>query len=464
MDTPYLITGDGVKTAVPPGYGLRQHVLSPLETLAQSISTIAPSTSAALTFSLVFTLAGEGTCVAYVIATFAIVLIALCIAVFARDSASPGSLFIYTRSTLPPVFSAVTAWALLFAYVLTASSVIGGFINYAYVFLGSSGCYVPPALLALIAAGGAVWIAYRDVKLSARMMLCVEAVSVSLIAFVIGITLWKHGMHIDTEQIRLRGVSWSGVSLGGMLAIFSFVGFESATTLGTEAREPLKTIPQALIQSAILAGVFFIVCAYGEVLGFRGAPVSLGQSTAPLRYLSLQGGIRLVGPVIDAGVLVSMFAATLGCIIAAGRLLMLMAHHGLVHRLFSRTHSRHETPLMASLLAAVLAVAPVTVVAERGASGADIYGWMGTLAVFGFLTAYALAVIAMTQHLRRRSSLGARWVVLAAGAIVVIAAAVFGTLFPVPPPPYRYFPYIYAVYLLGGTGWYFAARVRERRG
>jgi len=463
MDAAELITGDGVKTPVDPDYGLRQHVLSPVETLAQSVSTIAPSTSAALTISLVFTLAGQGTCVAYAIAMVAMVLVAICIAVFARDSASPGSLFVYTRMTLPPIISALTGWALLFAYLLTASSVIGGFMNYVYVFLGGAGRYVPPAAPAFVAAGGAVWIAYKDIKVSARMMLYVEAISVSLIAFVIGATLWRHGLQFDWEQIRLRGVSMSGVSLGGMLAIFSFVGFESATTLGTEAREPLRTIPRALIQSALLAGVFFIICAYGEVMGFRGAPVTLGQSVAPLRYLSAQAGIGFVGPVIDAGVLVSMFAATLGCVIAAGRLLLLMAHHGLVHKRLSRTHSRNETPATASVLAGLLAVAPVVVVAERGASGADIYGWMGTLAVYGFLTAYGLATVAMVQHLRDKGRLSAGWSVLAGGAIVVLLGAVVGTVFPVPPAPYRYFPYIYAAYLLAGVGWYAVTRLREAR-
>ena len=35
----------------------------------------------------------------------------------------------------------------------------------------------------------------------------------------------------------------SGLRLGLVLALFSFVGFESATTLGSEAHNPLKTIP-----------------------------------------------------------------------------------------------------------------------------------------------------------------------------------------------------------------------------
>ena len=451
----------GTKEAEP-AYGLRQHVLSPLETLAQSVSTIAPSTSPALTIPLVFALAGQGTVVAYGIAMAIMVLMSLCIATFARDSASPGSLYVHVRSTMPPVCSVVAAWALFFAYVMTAASVIGGFINYAYVFLGAQGRYVPPVALAALAAGSAVWVAYRDVKISARLMLWIEAASVLLIAVVVGATIWRHGLHVDVSQFRLSGMSATSIRLGVVLAIFSFVGFESATTLGAEAKNPLRTIPRAVIQSALLAGVFFVVCSYGEVLGFAGAKPGLGESTAPMRYLAGRAGVGILGPVIDAGVLVSMFAATLACVIAAARVLMLMAHHGLASRHLSRTHKRNETPALASLLAAVLAFVPVAVMVERGVSGADVYGWMGALAVFGFLTAYGLAAVAMMVHLRQRGRLKVGSVVLSVVATLAMLAVLLGTLFPVPPAPYRAFPFFYAGYLVAGLAWYFVSGRRTR--
>jgi len=74
---------------VPESYGLRRGTLSPIEVLAQSISTIAPSTTPALTVPLVFALAGNGSWLAYVIAMGAMVLVSLPIAAFARTSASP---------------------------------------------------------------------------------------------------------------------------------------------------------------------------------------------------------------------------------------------------------------------------------------------------------------------------------------------------------------------------------------
>ena len=454
-----IVNEDAVATTV--SYGLRQNVLSPLETLAQSVSTMAPSTTPTLTIPLVFALAGSGTWLAYALAMAGIALMALCIAAFARDSASPGSLYVYTRSTLPPVFAAVAAWALFFAYVMTAASVIGGFISYAYVFLGSFGPHVSSGLLAAVCAGVAVWIAWRDVKISTQTMLWIEVVSVCLISLVVGILLWKHGWHVDETQLRLRGATPVGVRLGVMLALFSFVGFESATTLGSEAKEPLKTIPRAVLQSAALAGVFFIVCAYGEVLSFHGANPGLGESTAPMRYLAEKAGVSIAGPVIDAGVLVSMFAGTLACVIAAARVLMLMAHNGLAHGRFAKTHAEKETPGAASVLAGALAFLPVAVLAERGSSGADIYGWMGTLAVYGFLTAYALVAVALPVHLRRHGRLGAGGLALSVSAAAATILAMVGTVFPVPPAPYRYLPYVYVTYLIGGMVWYAISRRRS---
>src|SRR6202030_1569855 len=113
-----------------PDYGLRRGVLSPMETLAQSVSTMAPTTTPVATIPLVCALAGNGTWLAYVLATAAIFLVALCISKFARYSASPGSLYSYASPILPPYLGAIVAWSLLLAYVAIGSSVIGGFYHF----------------------------------------------------------------------------------------------------------------------------------------------------------------------------------------------------------------------------------------------------------------------------------------------------------------------------------------------
>jgi len=444
-------------------YGLRRDALSPLETLAQSVSTIAPTTTPAATIPLVCALAGNGTWLAYVLATVAILLVALCVSKFARYSASPGSLYTYASMILPPSLGATAAWSLLLAYIATGASVIGGFYHYGNLLLrDATGHGTSAAFLAIGVTAISVWIAWRDVKISARLMLWIEAISVSFILIVVALVLVRHGWHLDWEQFHLRGMSGSGLRLGLVLALFSFAGFESATTLGSEARNPLKTIPRAVIQSALLAGAIFTACAYAEVLGLRSVGQDLGTSQAPMRVLAQIGGLPLLGLLIDIGALVSMFAGTLACVTAAARVLLLMSHNGLAHRSLQKTHERNETPSLAIVVTGSAAVLPVVILAARGASGLDVYGWMGSLATYGFIVTYALVCLALPGYLRKHNACrpGSRiipW--LACGAMLLALA---GNLYPVPEGPYGKLPYIYLAYLAAGMSWFFL-RVRNRK-
>jgi amino acid transporter len=443
------------------GYGLRREILSPMETLAQSVSTIAPTTTPVATIPLACALAGNGTWLAYVLATVAILLVALCIAKFARYSASPGSLYTYASMVLPPSLGATAAWSLLLAYIATGSSVIGGFYHFANLLLrDATGHVTSAAFLSVLVTAISIWIAWRDVKISARLMLWIEAVSVSFILIVVGLVLLRHGWHADWQQFRLQGVSGSGLRLGLVLALFSFVGFESATTLGSEARNPLKTIPRAVIQSALLAGAIFTACAYTEVLGLRLAGQDLGTSQAPMRVLAKIGGLPALGLLIDTGALVSMFAGTLACITAAARVLLLMSHNGLAHISLRKIHLRNETPGPALAVTGLAAVLPVAILAARGASGLDVYGWMGSLATYGFIVAYALVSIALPRYLRLHGAYrpGAQIIPWLAGCAMLLALV--GNLYPVPEGPYGKLPYIYLAYLAAGLVWFFF-RVRN---
>ena len=444
-------------------FGLRRGILSPMETLAQSVSTMAPTTTPAATIPLVCGLAGNGTWLAYVLATVAIFLVALCIARYARLSASPGSLYTYASTTLPPWLSATVAWSLLLAYVATGSSVIGGFYHYANLLLrDATGHVFSAVLLSLLVTSVSIWIAWRDVKISARLMLWIEAVSVSVIVIVVALLLFRHGWHLDGDQLRLHGMTGSGLRLGLVLALFSFVGFESATTLGAEARNPLKSIPRAVIQSSVLAGAFFAVCAYAEVLGFHTIGQDLGASQAPMYVLARVGGIPVLGLLIDIGALVSLFAGTLACITAAARVLLRMAHDGLAHHSLGVTHVRNHTPGRAVVITGIAAVLPVAVLAARGASGLDVYGWLGSLATYGFIVAYALVCVALPRYLRQHGAFTSGAQIVPGLAAAAMLLALVGNLYPVPEGPYGKLPYIYLVYLIAGLGW-FMVRARSKK-
>jgi amino acid transporter len=436
-------------------YGLHKHALGPMETLAQSISTMGPTCSPAMTVPLVFATAGNGTWLAYLLATGCALLIALCVARFARESASPGSLYSYTMASLPPVWGGVAAWALLLAYVATGASVTGGFVHYANVLLGEFGGFAaPPALLAAFAVAVAIAVAYKDVKVSAQMMVYIELASVTIIGVVFALLLWKRGFHVDPAQLSLRGVNFSGVRLAIVLAMFSFVGFESATTLGEEAREPLKTIPRAVIQSALLSGLFFITASYTEVMGFPASAGKLDESAAPMSALAAAAGVAKLGVLIDIGAMVSMFACTLACVTAAARVLLMMAHEGLAHRSMGRTHAKNATPHVAVMVTGLATMLFPVGLALAKVADTTIYDWMGSLATYGFIAVYALVAVALPLHLRAEKRLTAGVVALSVAAVLAMGMVLEGTIYPVPEAPKNWLPYLFLAYLGAAVGWH----------
>ena len=440
-------------------YGLHAGVLGPLETLAQSVSAMAPSTSPSLTIPLVFALAGNATWFVYLLATGATLLVGFCVSRFARLSASPGSLYTYAADTLPPAFGVIAAWGLLLAYIATGASVAGGALYYTGVLSQQFFHWTPPALLTLaIVSGAAGLIAYRDVKLSAELMLWIEVISVSLILIVLVMLIFRFGFQFDMDQFKLKGVTISALGPALVLSMFSFVGFESAASLGGEAREPLKTIPRAVIQCAILAGVFFMLCSYSEVLGFRGQSTQLSDSTSPLHLLANKAGISPLGIAIDFGAAVSMFACVLACTTAAARVLMKMAHGKLLPTVLERANRRYGTPGTAIALSAGLMLAATAALALRGVQGSDMYDWLGSLSVFGFLTAYALVAVAL-PFARRALGQHSHWV--AAISVVTVVVMILICLFDLrsaTDATHARIPWIYLGYIAAGLAWYFLRR------
>ncbi len=310
-----------------------------------------------MTVPLVFALAGQGAAVAFLISTVAVLLVALNINQFARISASPGSLYTYITDHMHRRWGVLAGWALLIAYIGTAASVSAGVTNYGNVILRDTfGVQIFALFLTTLVTAIACFLAYRDIQISTRLMLWLQAASVALISFIAIGVIVKHGWQIDWGQLTLEGVTPVQLRLGLVLAIFSSVGFESATSLGSEARDPLTSIPRAVKWSAILAGVFFFLCAYSEVLAFHGEKQPLGQSLAPLHVLTRQIGLPpLVGTLTDLGAEVTFFSCFLACITAAARVLFLMGRHGALHSTLGEAHEENQTPHRAVLLSCIAA-------------------------------------------------------------------------------------------------------------
>ncbi len=172
------------KTA-PSEYGLKTKCLSFPETLSQSVANISPTLTPVVIVPVVFATAGDGTWLAYLFATISLVLVGLNINQFAKRSASPGSLYSFITRGLGMNAGFLAGWCLILAYLFTGMAVLAGSVNYAVILLGMIGISSKSFLLPLFIYGiGCVvawYIAYRDIQLSTRLMLVLEAISMLVI-------------------------------------------------------------------------------------------------------------------------------------------------------------------------------------------------------------------------------------------------------------------------------------------
>lgn len=448
-------------------YGLKHQVLSPLEVLGQSVANIAPTATPTIVIPLVFAVAAGATWAAYLFATFAVLLVSLGINVFAKRSASPGSLYTYIADGFGPAWGTAIGWILFISYIGVASAVAPGFTNYTNVLIkdlfGLSKDLPTPALTAILGLSvlGSWFIAYKDIRLSTRVMLGLELASLAFIFVVVGATLFRHGFHLDLNQLTLRGVTFDNLRLGLVLAIFSFVGFESATALGSEAKSPLTTIPKAVRRSAIFVGLLFAISAYSQVLGFTGNEVPLDKSDAPLQVLAVKAGIPFFGVLISIGAIFSFFGCVLASITAGARVLFLLARHGVLPKYLGGAHGTNETPHVAVTASSIIAFIPAAILTWNGQNLFSIYGWIGTTATLGFILVYILVSIAAPVYLYRRKELRPVNVLVAVAAVALQGVAFVGAVYPLPAAPNSYPIYAFVVLLAIGAGIGLVLRFRK---
>ncbi len=298
-------------------------------------------------------------------------------------------------------------------------------------------------------------------------MLWLEGISLGLIIILCGI-IWAHkGFMLDMSQLALKGVTPGAVASGLVLVMFGFSGFESASSLGDEAKNPLKTIPRAMIASTILSGLFFISTTYIEILGFEGTGVSITKTEEPLTFLSEQVGLGFLGQLVAIGALFSFFAGVLGTINPASRIVFAMARYGLFPAAIGSAHSTNQTPYNAVTVSSILLFTVPTVMAVNGIKLFDIMGYLGAISSFGFITVYILISVAAPVYLYRIRRLRSWDILFSVVAILFMIIPIIGSIgiegnsyFPVPDYPYGAFPYLFMLYLAITSAWFAIQRLR----
>ncbi|MGN7779337.1 APC family permease [Mycolicibacterium sp. 22603] len=425
---------------------------------AQAIANIAPSAVIAFTAAAIYLSAGTGTILSFALATVVILSVGYCVVVFARRNASAGSLYTYVSKGLGPFGAYLAGVALLVGCWGIAAGSLGGAISYTSDFLISlgipAGGTVATIVLAVVLGGLATLFTIRGIRLSARVSLTLELISVTIIIILLVLALvWAGPAAWDPSQFSLSDVPGQGVAAGMVLGILGFVGFSSADALGREARNPYTAIPRAIMWSALVVGVLYVFAAYTQIAVLQEG---LADSANPLQDIAtLIGMPTWFTPILLFGVGASFFAVVVAPLNVVGRIVYVMGKEGVVADRFGRTHDGHLTPHRVLLIAGPAAIVLDIILLAAGVHPMDIVVWVDTYATYGYMVAYSLVAAACVVY-TRRSGLPNRLVwITAVMAILAMAYTFFANVYPVPTFPLNILPYLFLATVAVALGWYY---------
>jgi amino acid transporter len=404
--------------------------LGPLAVTAQAVATVGLTLTAVINIPEAARTAGHATWVCYAIALVAIVLVAETLVLFRRQPGSAGGIAGYVEASLGPAAGAVAAWALLLGYggaMLACLVFFGFYLNH---LIGMLGGHPMPLIGYVIGGLGCLQLARRDVRFSTHIMLTTESISVLIVLGLCLLVLRHGGSSADLAAVDPVGDTAVQIRSGLMVAVLSFIGFESAATLGAESLRPERAVPRAIRLSVLIAGVLFLFWAVVLTEGLSWLPAAQRTGLDPIALLADRLGKPGAGEWIRAGAFLCLFGSTLGSLNALGRIGFDLADSGVLPRALAQVHPRFRTPSTALTATTIPLILIGGALELKGLTVNQLFDELGGFAVLAFLLVYAMVALgalalAMPGIPRLR-----RWLV-AGGSLAAVVAVALGYLWSV---------------------------------
>jgi amino acid transporter len=220
-----------------------------------------------------------------------------------------------------------------------------------------------------------------------------------------------------------------------VFAILAFIGFEAAAPLGEEARHPRRTVPRAVVGSAIAIGLFYVVCSYAWVFG-AGFDGFVKQATGADPWRNLGKVFWGTGWILVFLAICNSIAANSNAAVnAATRVFYSLARNGLAPRALGRTHPEFKTPHIAVLWMSGFALVVALFFGWRWGPLTG-FSMIATMAVPVVILVYMIVSVGCIVHYTRarRSELNPLLhVILPIGGIVLFFFPLYYQFYKAPP-------------------------------
>jgi amino acid transporter len=368
--------------------------------LFQSIAAMGPGASVALGLGLIILYATKAAPLAMLLGAVAALCIATAIGQLATRMPSAGGFYSYAGTTFGSATGFLVGWLYAILYLLLAAlsslnfSIIGRDFCTTYLH------FTPPSwLLGGIVVLAALLATWRGVRASTGVTMVLGIAEVAIL-LVVSVLLVIHAGAANSLSVFSPSNASGGGS--GLRSLFLGVVFALAAVAAFDA-----AVPRAVVLSAVLIGVFYVLATYTAVVAWGPDKLSgYLESPNPWREMAHQLG-GFFSFLVVLALLNSVIAGTQAGFNGTTRLLYAMSRTGMFPAALGRLHPRYRSPYVAGVVTTVLTLVgmAITSVVFDGAFGGFIF--FLTVSSIIFIALYIVMAVTCAVYFlgRRRAEL-----------------------------------------------------------
>lgn len=365
---------------------------------------------------------GAGAPSAYLAAGALLLIFSVGYAAMSRKVTSGGGFAAYVQAALGDRAGRAAGYLAAVAYLSMQAGLYGIFGFFANSIFAGFGVDLPWFLWSAI-----IWVfvgilAYLDIDLSAKVLgfvMILEVLVLLVVSFAIVFTGGDHGLTM--VSFTPAAATDGAFGLAMMFAFASFIGFEATAIYSEEARNRDRTIPRATYAAVVIITVFIVFTVWSFVVGYGAENVRDAALKDPNNFVFALAA-RYVGPAWSMIMMVllvtSFFAALLAFQNTVARYLRVLALPGWLPSPVARTHPRHRSPHIASVVTSLISLLLVLVFVVQGLDPyTTLFMWLVGLGTLSVTVLQALTSASVVVYFRRNRSEHSIWRTLVAPAI-----------------------------------------------
>ncbi|MFI8105753.1 APC family permease [Streptomyces sp. NPDC086023] len=353
---------------------------------------------------------GTGAPAGYLFATVVLTVFAVGYVAMAKRITAAGAFYGYISHGLGRIAGMASGMLAVLAYIVFEASIVGVFSYFAQTTVKDQlGVDLPWILYAAAMLAVTAVLAHFDINLTAKALGVMLIAEIAVLFAVATAVLIAGGGPdgIPVEPVNpANAFTGTSAGLGLFFAFWSWVGFESTAMYGEESRDPKRVIPKATLISVVGVGLFYIYVSWMTIAGNGLAEsVKLSSSASPLDLFFAPTQSFIGAWAVDAFqwlLLTGSFACGMAFHQCAARYLYAIGREGFLHPALGRTHERHGSPYVSSVVQTVVATG---LVALFWLTDQDPYlhlytllAILGTMAILIVQTLCSFAVIGYFRH------------------------------------------------------------------